>query len=302
MPVTLPPISRRNFLKVSAAAGAGILLGPELLPGRQTTVDPDRLALLSDVHIAADVLGHERGVVMYDHLQRVRDELLALDASPAAILINGDCAYHTGRPADYQTLLGLLLPLRERGLALHLSMGNHDSRENLWRSIPASERHVPALPNRQIEVLKLARANLFLLDSLNATNSTPGILGPKQLAWLASALDAERDKPAIVFVHHNPDSRPHPSGLLDTKPLLDVLLSRTNVKALFYGHTHEWSIDQRQSLHCINLPAVAYVFKPGQPSGWVDAHLTEDGMSLQLLCLDKSHPNHGQKVELKWRA
>jgi 3',5'-cyclic AMP phosphodiesterase CpdA len=151
-------------------------------------------------------------------------------------------------------------------------------------------------------ILELPRANLFLLDSLDQTNHTPGVLGEAQIRWLGEALDARKGKPALVFVHHQPDDRPNPSGLTDTKPLLDTLLPRRQVKALFYGHTHVWDVGKRDDLHCINLPAVAYVFIPGQPSGWVDAHLKDNGISLELRCIDPSHPKHGEKVDLTWRA
>jgi len=198
--------------------------------------------------------------------------------------------------------LGLLDPIREANLPVHLMMGNHDNREHLWSVIPGVAHHVDPLPHRQIEVIRHPRANLFLLDSLDKTNSTPGVLGSKQIDWLASALDADRDKPAIVFVHHQPDTRPKTSGLTDTAALMDTIVPRRHVKALFYGHTHVWSHEKHDGLHLVNLPAVAYVFNPDQPSAWVDAHLNGSGMRLQLLCLDQNDPRHRQIVEMDWRA
>jgi hypothetical protein len=51
----------------------------------------------------------------------------------------------------------------------------------------------------------------------------------------------------------------------------------------------------------VNLPPVAYVFQKGRPNGWVEATLRDDGMQLKLNCLDKSHPQHDETAELKWR-
>jgi 3',5'-cyclic AMP phosphodiesterase CpdA len=301
MPITLHPVSRRRFLKGSLVAGVGLMGAPSLF-AEDVATDPHRLALLSDVHIAADPAAHERGVVMFDHLKQAVAEVVKLDPMPAAAFINGDCAYHTGQVEDYQTLLPLLLPLRDRGLPLHLEMGNHDDRDHLWSTIPHSEAHVEPLAHRQVMILEYPRANFFLLDSLDKTNKTPGVLGKEQIDWLAGALDQRADKPALVMVHHQPDDKPKPSGLTDTKALLDTLLPRRQVKALFYGHTHNWAITKREDLHCINLPAVAYVFIPGQPSGWVDAHLQDNGISLELRSLNPSHPKHGQKIDLTWRS
>jgi len=302
MPITLPSISRRQFLATSAATGLGLILGPDLLRGEETSTDPHRFALLSDTHIAADPKAHDRGVVMAENLKRVSNEVVTLAPKPAAVLVNGDCAYHTGETADYETFLGLIRPMREHGLPMHLTLGNHDDRDRFWATLPQSEEHAKPLPHRQIVVSEAPRANWIMLDSLDKTNHTPGLLGPKQIDWLRSALDERKDKPAIVLVHHQPDQRKLASGLLDTKALLDVVLPRKQVKALLYGHTHEWDVTRRDELHCINLPTVAYVFAKGQPSGWVDCNLREDGMSIELRCIDTSHPKHGEKHDLIWRS
>ena len=300
MPLTLPPISRRKFLATTLATGAGLFLKPDFSDAADA--DPHRLALLSDIHIDADPHAVDRGVVMHDHLEKAVDEITCLDAKPIAAIINGDCAHLHGRTEDYAILLPMLKPLREAGLPVHLSMGNHDNRENIWKSIPHCESHVGGLKDRQITVLEMPHANLFLLDSLKMTNFTPGFLGDRQTRWLAGALDAHAEKPAIVFVHHQPDESLMPQGLTDTRILLDILTPRKYVKALFYGHTHIWEITHRSGLHCVNLPAVAYPFDPHQPTGWVDAHLRQDGMNLELRCTDPAHPTHGQKVELTWRT
>jgi hypothetical protein len=51
----------------------------------------------------------------------------------------------------------------------------------------------------------------------------------------------------------------------------------------------------------INLPAVAYVFQPGEPSGWVNATLERNSLRLEFRCLDTAHKAHGQKLQLDWR-
>src|SRR5690348_1347790 len=167
MPFTLPPISRRRFLAASAAAGLGLVLRPNLLRGEETSSDPHRFALLSDTHIAADPMAHDRGVVMADNLKHVCNEVVALSPRPAAVLVNGDCAYHTGETADYETFLGLIRPMREHGLPLHLTLGNHDDRDHFWATLPKAEEHAKPLPHRQIVVMETPRANWIMLDSLD---------------------------------------------------------------------------------------------------------------------------------------
>src|SRR5258706_3266875 len=121
MPFTLPALSRRRFLAASLAAGAGLLVRPRYAGAAEA--GPHRLALLSDVHIDADRAKADRGVVMFDHLEKAGAEVAALDPMPAAVFINGDCAHLTGAAADYAVLVESLKPLRRRGLPIHLSMG-----------------------------------------------------------------------------------------------------------------------------------------------------------------------------------
>jgi hypothetical protein len=300
MPISLLPVSRRRFLQSVAAAGAAAATGSQLF-ARQTQRDANRFALLADTHIAADRKLAARGTVMADNLAQVARELVALETAPAAVLVDGDCAFSNGQSADYATLVNLLDPLRQHGLPIHLALGNHDHRQRFWEAIP-QQSDAPALAERHLTVLSAPHANWILLDSLDETNKTPGVLGEPQLAWLAKALDQQPVKPAIVMVHHNPDDRPKPGGLVETAALFDVLLPRKQVKMLVFGHTHNWSVSAKEGLHLVNLPPVAYVFGPSRPNGWVDMQLAASGAVLTLQCLDKQHLQHGQRVELSWRS
>jgi 3',5'-cyclic-AMP phosphodiesterase len=301
MPIHVPPISRRSFLAGSVGAAAA-LAGAGTLAAAGAPVDADRFALLSDTHVAADRTAMMRGVTVAHHLAKVVTEVAALSPRPAAALVNGDLALGVGEAGDYATLLDLIKPLREAGLPLHLTLGNHDHREHFRAAVPERERDKPAVADREAYVIESPRADWFVLDSLRKTNEVGGDVGEAQLHWLAEQLEARKDKPALVMVHHNPDEEdPSRGGLADTRALLDLLAPRRHVKALFFGHTHAWSLREREGLHLVNLPPVAYVFQAGLPSGWVDMKTTEGGATLQLRCVDASHRQHGEKHELRWR-
>jgi 3',5'-cyclic AMP phosphodiesterase CpdA len=133
---------------------------------------------------------------------------------------------------------------------------------------------------------------------------TPGVLGEKQRQWLIEALDARKDRPAIVVCHHNPQFEVvgKASGLVDTAELFAALVPRKQVKAVVFGHTHHWDVQQRDGIHLINLPPVGYIFRAGDPAGWVDVRLAEKGATLELRSLDPAHPAHAKRTELQWRA
>ncbi|RYD81972.1 MAG: phosphohydrolase [Verrucomicrobiaceae bacterium] len=241
---------------------------------------------------------------MADHLRSAVGKITSFPVAPAGVLVNGDCSLDRGLPEDYATLMQLMNPLVDAGLPIHLGLGNHDEREVFWTAIKNARPSAPAVASKHISVIEGGKANWFLLDSLEVTKQTPGRLGDEQRAWLAKALDARADKPALVMVHHDPMlvETEKKTGLLDTAELLDVLLPRRHVKALFYGHTHTWKLAEREGLHLINLPAVAYTFKAGGLTGWANCHLRADGMSLEIQANDPKHSEHGKVSEFAWRA
>jgi 3',5'-cyclic AMP phosphodiesterase CpdA len=298
MPIHLSPVTRRRFL-ITTAAG---LLGLRALRAA-TPADEHSWALISDPHIAADRMTVSRGARVADKLAAAVKEVLALPKLPANVLINGDCALKLGYPADYATFADLVKPLREAGMALHLTLGNHDDRAAFRKALETQPPAARPIADRNVSIVRTARANFFLLDSLDVVDLAPGRVGAAQIGWLARQLDANADKPAIVCVHHNLNEARAQNGLVDTKPLLAVLEPRKQVKAYIFGHTHVWSVKEHASgIHLVNLPAVGYPFAPAQPTGWVHCTLSENGANLKLSSLDPKHAAHGQTVDLKWRA
>lgn len=305
MPLHIVPVSRRAFLHTALLATAGCTTFRHTKSSG--AAGPQRWALFSDTHISADANAVLREVKMAEHLRRSVAEVLAAGPKPAGLLLNGDCALLDGKPGDYSTLAALLAPLPAADVPVHMTLGNHDDRANFRAGVKPDGRSGKFVEGRHVSVIETPLANWFLLDSLDKVNSTPGRLEQAQCAWLAAALDARGDKPALVMMHHNPQSVADRStekitGLTDTEALYEVLLPRRQVKALFFGHTHRWEQKEKDGLHLINLPAVAYVFAKEQPSGWVDCTLAAGGMSLELRALNPAHPGHAKKTELKWRA
>ena len=301
MPIHLPSIPRREFLKRSLFAGAGLALSPSLLAATRP-VDANSWALLADLHIAADAAQIARGITMSRHLRIVSDELLALPKRPAGVFVVGDCAFNSGEKGDYATLMGLLDPLRGGQLPVHLALGNHDQRENFWEALKEEKTAKRPVEERQVALIPTPEVNWFVLDSLEKTLQTPGLLGQAQFDWLAKSLDANTTKPAIVLVHHNPGIEGN-MGLKDTLAFYEIIRPRKQVKAYIFGHTHKWKVwEDTSGIHLVNLPPVAYIFQQGDPAGWVHATTRSDGLRMELRCVDNAHKDHGQVVDLKWRS
>ncbi len=298
MPLHLTP--RREFLRRAALAGAGLLAGRELLAA---DAEASRWALLSDTHIGPKEDSIARETNMADHLRVSVKEVLTAKGSLAGVFINGDCALKAGLPEEYATFTSLVRPLTEAGLPLHMTLGNHDDRANFWKALKVADEAARPVQSKHVSVIKAKQVNWFLLDSLDVVDKSPGKLEQAQRDWLAKSLDEHKDKPALVMVHHNPHLDPtKPNGTLqDTAELFEVLLPRKQVKALFFGHSHKWDLKEKDGLHLVNLPAIAYAFAKDQPTGWVDCQLKPGGATLELRAHNDQHPAHGKKTELKWR-
>lgn len=302
MPFHLRPLTRRQFLSRSTAAIAGAALAPSL-SSLAADGGQESIALLSDPHIAAERNLASRGVKMADHLESVVRNILGSAERPDTAILSGDCAYSSGEVADYGTFSELIKPLRAGGTTVHLALGNHDNRENFWSALAEEKAAAHPVPDRQTALVRTRLVNWFILDSLEKTLSTPGFVGKDQLDWLAKALDANADRPAVLVVHHNPGKLANVDGVRDSDDLFAILRPRRQVKAWIFGHTHHWGVTQDSSgIHLVNLPPVGYVFRQGDPSGWVQAQVSEKNIRLTMHCVDTSHKEHGKQTTLDFRT
>lgn len=301
MPIHLPPLNRRRFLAATLAAGAGAML-PRSLLAETASEDPNCFVLLSDIHIGESLDEEKHNLKPAQSFQQIVKDIVALPNRPPRAIVSGDCAIHHGRPGDYALLGELVKPLREAGLSMHFALGNHDHRQHFLAAFP--DATPSPVSDKHVSVLETPHANWFLLDSLDKTASTPGLLGETQLAWLGKELDARADKPALILAHHNLNAAVQFKSLMDTRGLLKVLLPRKQVKAYFFGHTHSWGVGQPMGIHLVNVPTTAWPFEviPNPVRGFVTARLRPDGAALTLHTLDHKHPRNRETVDLKWRA
>jgi len=309
MPLELGILNRRRFLAGMAGAGASWLGRGASHAAEAMAAPGGTWALLSDTHIPAELGERHRGCCMAENAGRIVTEILSRDAGTAGVIVSGDCARLYGHAEDYRNFAGLIEPLVHGRREMHLLMGNHDNREVFAHTCATAfpDRGGPA--GRRTAFLPSEYVNWFLLDSLEEGSPVAGRLGREQLDWLAAALDRHPDKPAVVMAHHHLRIPPEKgkvfkpmSALRDSSELYEVMKSRPQVKAYFYGHTHRWEINRtREGIHLVNLPPSGYVFEASQPGGWVEATPREDGLDLELRSLHPQHRAHGERYRLRWR-
>lgn len=285
-------------------AGAAAACGPALQAVPLNTLDPDCIAILNDTHIGAR---HPENSSIPTRLRETVAWLVGLERRPAAVVINGDLALNDGQPGDYEHFARLITPLREAGIPVHLTLGNHDNRDVFHAVLRAGEAMAAPVMSKHVGVVSLPKANLFLLDSLKGPRVAHGLLGKDQLDWLRRMLDTHAGKPALVFAHHNPrlggEERHFPGGLEDSEALWDLLTSRPQVKAYVHGHIHHRNYFQHRGIHILNTPATGFVSRPAESTtGWTMAQLGDDGGEFTTLTHLKDHPWNRAVQKLAWRA
>lgn len=287
-------IDRRSFLQRTGALAATFSLA-RLSPAAGTA--PLRIAILSDTHIAADPRDEFRGFHPHDNLRTVVTQTGALKFDLA--IVNGDLARSEGRPEDYAQFTSLISPLADVQ-PLALTLGNHDDRKNARNALTRRAGDTAPVEQKYVSTLDAGGFRFIFLDSLMVTNISAGQLGHSQREWLTRYLGSLTGKPAIVFVHHNPDPESD-VALVDAAWLLAFLKPQQNVKALIFGHTHLYSHEVQNGLHLLNLPAVGYNFADGNPVGWVEATFSSPGADFKLHAVAGETKDDGKTTSLSWR-
>lgn len=289
------PIDRKNFLRKSVQLAGLATLGVSYFRTHAQAREEAHFALLSDTHIAADPENNYRG--FYPHRQLLDIVPQVKKSRPEGILINGDVARLVGDKDDYFNVKKLLEPLAADA-PIHMSMGNHDDRQNFQSVFPTEEQKNP-VKDKHISIIETEPVRILMLDTLLYVNKVAGLLGEQQREWLSSYLASSDDKPTLLFVHHtlgNGDT-----DLLDANRMFDIVRPHKQVKAVFYGHSHRYHIEESDGLYLINLPAVGYNFDDTQPTGWLDARFTGSGATFTLHTNGGNQAGDGKSTEVRWK-
>jgi 3',5'-cyclic AMP phosphodiesterase CpdA len=288
-------LSRRSFLHQSLVIGGALSLSRFQTRGAEADSSSLRLALLSDTHIAEDKLNEYRGFKPWDNLAQVVPQVV--QAKPDTVIIDGDAARLSGLHGDYQRLKEALQPVADVTPVL-IGLGNHDDRANFFKVFEAPPSQTAPVKGKHVTVIEHPQVRVLVLDSLLYVNKVAGLLGKNQRLWLQRYVQGADTRPIVLFVHHTLGDGD--GDLLDVDRLFSIVSASSKVKAIFYGHSHQWNHTRRESVHLINLPAVGYNFNDAEPVGWVDAEFLAGGVKLQLHAFAGNTAKHGETVDIDW--
>ncbi len=229
--------SRRDFLSLGAFAACA----PSLLARgvEAPAVDPSLSVFLSDIHVSGK---NVKGQPTYQNplFEKAVTQILAMNPRPKRALIFGDVALWNGHAADYAESQPMIQRLRDAGIDVYLTTGNHDHREPMFRFHPR-QREITPVPGRLVSVVDVGTADFVLLDSLNETgegegsgNAVGGMLDEAQGEWLLKFAAAAK-RPFLCGAHH-----PSRELTVRGKKLLQHLEDNPMFVGYVHGHNHRW--------------------------------------------------------------
>ena len=220
--------------------------------------DPDCMTamVLSDLHYT-QTQGLDHSLVPGIALaQEITDAILeeVLDRHPDVLVMTGDNT-NTGDPADVSALVNKLQRLRDEGIAVILTTGNHDfdlmnaeEFENACFGLLDPVDRDPA----SLSYTSIVKDVVFLAMDDNAVwPGGQGEFSAETMQWLKDMLDKYSGRRIIFLSHHNVQygyGEEDTSFHLIQNPELPSLLREKGVCLAFTGHMHFQYILEKDGL------------------------------------------------------
>jgi len=221
-----------------------------------------RLLQISDTHLSADKAHHLVGLNTLNALKQVIGHAKVHIGQTDLILATGDLT-HDASIEGYSVLQQQLTRL---DTPIYYLPGNHDRTEQLLATCAKHQDSFPFL-------LQKNGWSILLLDS-SVIGKVSGQLGQKQLALLDKILSNNSDSHTLICLHHHPvkigSAWMDNIALRDSDELFSVTDKHPQVKGVLYGHIHQTSEKQRNSVTMMGSPSTCIQFAPNQDKFGID--------------------------------
>jgi 3',5'-cyclic-AMP phosphodiesterase len=189
-----------------------------------------RIAQITDLHMTAgppEPGGYDAAAALgavLEQVERLRPDL---------VLLTGDLAAD-GRPEEYRRLCAVVSGF---GVPIAAVPGNHDARA-AFAGLAGGGIGVGTGPDLCL-ALEDGPVRLIGLDTLGPDDV--GVIGGRQLAWVAEQLDRDDRRPVLIFMHHPPFGLGLPldwTSCSDGDDLARLVSRHPRVLGVVCGHVH----------------------------------------------------------------
>ena len=195
------------------------------------------IAQISDLHVRPHGVESYYGVDNNGNVSAAVSMLNGLRPAPDVVIVTGDLANY-GRREEYVALRDLLAPLQA---PFYVIPGNHDDARHI-RDVLVEHDYLAGDGQFMCYVVDEHPLRLVGFDSTLAGTHN-GAICSERLAWLRSALEADPERPALLFMHHPPfetgiwwmDGMGIVEGVDELENLLDA---HPQVQRIVCGHMH----------------------------------------------------------------
>jgi 3',5'-cyclic AMP phosphodiesterase CpdA len=211
-----------------------------------------KIYIISDIHLVAPG-ATSKGMDPAERLGWALEDLATHHADAELCVLLGDLADH-GEPEAYRCLRDMLAPV---GTPVVTLLGNHDDRAHYRAAFPAAAVDDDGFVQ---SVRDTGQGRLIFLDTLE-TGWASGHLCARRLAWLAARLEEARDRPVLLFLHHQPfdtHTRTDALKLQQADALGRLLAAHGGVRHIAAGHTHRPCSGVWRGIPFGNLGATTY--------------------------------------------
>ncbi|TIX50994.1 phosphodiesterase [Alteraurantiacibacter aquimixticola] len=211
------------------------------------------IAQLTDIHIGFEPEARPEEL----NGQRFRatlDRLLKQPNTPDMLICSGDI---TDR-GDEESFRKTAELLAECPFPVHMMVGNHDCREGLLAAFPDTLRGEDGFIHSAVEHQGLLVVQLDTLEP----GRHGGAFCTGRRDWLRAQLEAHRDTPTVIFMHHPPvvsgikwmDPRADEQWILNLAAALEGM---SQVQAIHCGHLHRQIVTDFCGIPLSVTPSVA---------------------------------------------
>jgi Icc protein len=212
---------------------------------------------LTDFHLFSNQEKTMHGYCTYECLKIVIDAILQnVNLKADAVFITGDIS----EDRSIESYVLALSQVQRLNLPIYLLAGNHDNKECM-ASVFNKSKLVFATNEFSYEDW------IFIKVDTVQQGKDSGFLSIEQKNAIADRISAVKSQKVGLFMHHHPIPVGIPlvdsSKLLNSESLLDLLVSRSEIKSVICGHAHTLFTRKYNKCTIDVCPATCFQWKSG---------------------------------------